>query len=109
MDFSPFKTDTQKLHLSGPQISRGQGIALYTPNHFPIIHWGKQPLSIVDIIFVTLQSLVRHMLNGMCQGQQGIIHYEQKNGFLYTPLKYTFKNTCRYKKPLPRSLFDVMC
>lgn len=52
MDFGPFKTDTQKLHLSGPQISRGRGIALYTPNHFPIIHWGKQPLSIVDIIFL---------------------------------------------------------
>lgn len=51
MDFSPFKTDTQKLHLSGLQISRGQGIALRTPNHFPIIHWGKRPLSIVGIIF----------------------------------------------------------
>lgn len=87
MDFSPFKTDTQKLHLSGLQISRGQGIALRTPNHFPIIHWGKQPLSIVGIIifFFTLHSLVRHMLNGMCQDQQEIIHYEQqKNCFLYT-------------------------
>lgn len=91
MDFSPFKIDTQKLCLSGPQISRGQGIALYTPNHFPIIHCGKQPLSIVNIIFVTLQSLVRHMLKSMCQGQQGpdimFIYYEQKKGILLYSIK----------------------
>jgi len=63
----------------GLKFQEGEELPSTHPIIFPSSTGENSPYLLwILFSFVTLQSLVRHMLNGTCQGQQGIIHYEQK-------------------------------
>lgn len=63
----------------GLKFQEGEELPSTHPIIFPSSTGDNSPYLLwILFFFVTLQSLVRHMLNAMCQGQQGIIHYKQK-------------------------------
>lgn len=97
MDFSPFKQTHKSSIFLGLKFQEGEELPSTHPIIFPSSTGENSPYLLwILFFFVTLQLCARHTLNSMCQGQQGIIRYE-KNGFLYTLLKFKFRNTCRYK------------
>lgn len=65
----------------GFRFQEGKELPSAHPIIFPSSTGENSPYLLYYFFFFTLQSLVRRMLNGMCQDQQEIIHYEQKKLF----------------------------